>query len=174
MRRATSLAAVLATVAACVPTLLGGTAEAASCGPFEAVPSFRAEVPKAEDVIGFPLGERDVTTAESDAYLRAVSAASPRVVDGVLARSVQGRELRYAIVGKPGNVTPQGLAGIRRAAARLRDPSTPPAEAAKLAQATPAILWVAGNVHGGEESGTDASLRVLYELADRDDCAARR
>ena len=174
MRRATSLAAVLATVAACVPTLLGGTAEAASCGPFEAVPSFRAEVPKAEDVIGFPLGERDVTTAESDAYLRAVSAASPRVVDGVLARSVQGRELRYAIVGKPGNMTPQGLAGIRRAAARLRDPSTPPAEAAKLAQATPAILWVAGNVHGGEESGTDASLRVLYELADRDDCAARR
>jgi len=175
VRRPTSLAAVLATVAACVPTLLGGIAEAAaSCEPFEAVPSFRAEVPKAEEVIGFPLGERDVTTAESDAYLRAVSAASPRVVDGVLARSVQGRELRYAIVGKPGNMTPQGMAGIRRAAARLRDPSTPPAEAAKLAQTTPAILWVAGNVHGGEESGTDASLRVLYELADRDDCAARR
>ena len=31
-----------------------------------------------------------------------------------------------------------------------------------------------GNVHGGEESGTDAELRVLYELADRDDCAARQ
>ena len=29
-----------------------------------------------------------------------------------------------------------------------------------------------GNVHGGEESGTDAQLRVLYELADRTDCAA--
>ena len=29
-----------------------------------------------------------------------------------------------------------------------------------------------GNVHGGEESGTDAELRVLYELADRTDCAA--
>eukprot|EP01052_Picozoa_sp_SAG31_P060528 SAG31_NODE_19695_length_594_cov_0.937374_1_plen_32_part_10 len=27
-------------------------------------------------------------------------------------------------------------------------------------------------VHGGEKSGTDAVLRVLYELADRDDCAA--
>jgi hypothetical protein len=33
---------------------------------------------------------------------------------------------------------------------------------------------VASNVHGGEESGTDASLRVLHELADRDDCAARQ
>jgi Zinc carboxypeptidase len=31
---------------------------------------------------------------------------------------------------------------------------------------------VAGNVHGGEESGTDASLRVLYELAARTDCTA--
>jgi hypothetical protein len=29
-------------------------------------------------------------------------------------------------------------------------------------------------VHGGEESGTDASLRVLWELADRTDCAATR
>ncbi len=34
-------------------------------------------------------------------------------------------------------------------------------------------MWVAGNVHGGEESGTDASLRVLYELAARTDCAAQ-
>ena len=29
-------------------------------------------------------------------------------------------------------------------------------------------------MHGGEESGTDASLRVLQELADRTDCAAQR
>ena len=25
-------------------------------------------------------------------------------------------------------------------------------------------------MHGGEESGADASLQLLYELADRDDC----
>ena len=38
--------------------------------------------------------------------------------------------------------------------------------------ALPAIAWIAGNVHGNEESGTDASLRVLHDLADRTDCAA--
>ena len=54
------------------------------------------------------------------------------------------------------------------------DPDTPPAEAAAIAAADPAILWIAGNVHGGEESGADAALRVLYELADRKDCAARQ
>ena len=32
------------------------------------------------------------------------------------------------------------------------------------------ILWIAANIHGGEESGADASLQLLYELADRDDC----
>ena len=38
---------------------------------------------------------------------------------------------------------------------------------------TPAILQVAGNVHGGEEERQiDAALRVLYELADRRDRAA--
>ena len=36
------------------------------------------------------------------------------------------------------------------------------------------VLWLMGNVHGDEESATDAELRVLYELADRDDCAARQ
>lgn len=155
---------------------LGTTAPAsaaASCGAWESEPSLRGDVPTAREVIGIDLGERDVTAAESDAYLRAVSKASPRVVDGVLATSHQGRPLRYAIVGKPGNVTPKGLARVRAAAQALRDPSTTPAHAGQLADDAPAILWVAGNVHGNEESGADASLRVLYEIADRDDCAAR-
>jgi len=96
------------------------------------------------------------------------------VVSGTLASSWQGRPLRFALVGKPGNVTPQGLTRIREAARRLMDPSTPPAEAADLARKAPAILWLMGNVHGGEEAGTDSELRILYELADRDDCAAKR
>jgi hypothetical protein len=110
--------------------------------------------------------------AESDAYLQAVAAASPRVTAGTAAVSWQGRPLRYAIVGKPGNVTPAGLARIRLQTALLRDPRTPAKLAEHLARTTPAILWVAGNVHGGEESGTDGALRVMYELADRRDCAA--
>ena len=54
------------------------------------------------------------------------------------------------------------------------DPSTSAREARAIAAREPEILWVAGNVHGGEESGTDASLRVLWELADRSDCAAQQ
>src|SRR4029450_1427347 len=168
-------AAMLLLVA--IGTTLAPAASAApaappACDPVRTPPELAGRGPTAEPVLGFPLGERDVTVAESAAYLRAVAAASPRVVAGTAAVSWQGRPLRYAVVGRPGNVTPAGLARIRLQTALLRDPRTPRAVAAHLARTTPAILWVAGNVHGGEESGTDAALRVLYELADRTDCAA--
>src|SRR5918994_1368459 len=170
MRR--GLAGVLATGA-----LLIGAAPAAaqqtSCDPFTQ-PSFRGEVPTSQQVIGIGLGDRDVSTAESDRYLLAVDAASSRVTSGVAATSVQGRPLRYAIVGRPERVTGGGLAAVRASAAKLMDPRTSASQATQIAASDPAILWIAGNVHGGEESGNDASLRVLYELADRSDCAAQR
>ena len=63
---------------------------------------------------------------------------------------------------------------MRSSVAALRDPATSDVEARQLAATSPAILWLAGNVHGDEESGADADLRILYELADRDDCAAQQ
>src|SRR5215210_3101579 len=158
-----------------VGALLIGAAPAAAqeCDPFTP-PSFRGEVPTAQQTIGIALGDRDATTAESDRYLLAVDAASTRVTSGVAATSVQGRPLRYAIAGRPERLTASGLAAVRVSAATLMDPRTSDCEAARIAASDPAVLWIAGNVHGGEESGTDASLRVLYELADREDCAARQ
>ena len=54
----------------------------------------------------------------------------------------------------------------------MDDPTISASQAAALEAATPEILWVSANVHGDEESGADAALQVLYELADRDDCVA--
>ncbi|MGH9290017.1 MAG: M14 family zinc carboxypeptidase, partial [Acidimicrobiales bacterium] len=169
------LVAAVVAVTPGVPPGSGPTARASTtCDPIQTPPSFRGDVPTAEQVLGFPLGSQEVTAGESNAYVDAVDQASPRVVSGTLATSWQGRPLRFALVGKPGNVTPQGLAKIRQAAARLMDPGTPSAVAADLARKEPAIVWLMGNVHGGEESGTDSELRILFELADRDDCAAKR
>jgi hypothetical protein len=145
---------------------------AAACDAFTE-PVLDESVPTASEVLGISLGDRDVTVAESDRYLQAVSDASPKVVDGVLGRSWNGRPLRYAVVGKPAWTTPAALTRIGRSLNALRDADTPAAQASRIAATTPAVLWVAGNVHGGEESGTDASLRVLYELAARTDCTAQ-
>jgi hypothetical protein len=169
---------VLIVVAVTLAVAAAGAAPAqaqvgASCDAFTTPAELRGEVPTPRSVLGIDLGERDVTTAESDAYLEAVDRASTRVFTGTAATSVQGRPLRYAVVGRAARLTDGGLRNVRAAVAALQDPATPRAEALRVARRAPAILWVAGNVHGGEESGTDAALRVLYELAERRDCAAR-
>jgi hypothetical protein len=175
-----SVRIAVGSAAVAVVGLLSPTAAAAapaattSCDPTTTPAVYAGQVPAPREVLGFDLGEREVTAAESTTYLDAVAAASPRVVAGTAATSWQGRPLRYAIAGRPEWVTPAGLATLRASTALLRNPATPPGLARALAAATPPILWVSGNVHGNEESGADAALRTLRDLADRTDCAARR
>ncbi len=144
------------------------------CDPFDTEATFAGIVPTAKDVLGFNLGRREVTTDQAWTYLDAVDAASDRVVSGVYATSPLGRQLKYAVVGKPENVTPEGLEAIRQAILSIRDPGTPADQVASLAATTPAFLYVAGSVHGTEESGADAALKILFQLADRTDCAAQQ
>ncbi|MBB2912308.1 hypothetical protein FHS43_003588 [Streptosporangium becharense] len=162
--------ALPAGVAHAVPTPVAPPAGA--CDPTGTPPAHHGGVPTPKSVLGFDLGEREVTAAESDTLLTAIDRASDRVVSGTLATSAEGRPLKYAIVGTPRNI--RNLRAIETSIKLLRNPLTPAPAARALARTTPAILWVAGNVHGGEESGTDAALKTLYELAGRDDCAAGR
>jgi len=172
MRRRTAAAALCAMALLCGVTGAATTVSTAAGGPGRCdplvAPTYGGDVPSPKQVLGFPLGGREVTVAQSDRYLLRVAAASDRVSADVLARSWQGRPLRYAVVGAPARVR-----AAQEAADTLRDPATTAAEAAAIAEQAPTILWVAGNVHGDEPSGADASLRVLRGLADRTDCAAR-
>ena len=133
-------------------------------------------MPQLSDVVPNPGGDAgEVTTDQAYAYMDAVDQASDRVITGALdQRSWEGRELRWAIIGRQNRLDPASIKEIQQAAQTLRDPQTSPTQARYLARRFPEILWVASNVHGGEESGTEGSLRVLYELADRSDCAARQ
>jgi hypothetical protein len=144
-----------------------GVALAATCDPFATTPAYTESVPTPADVLGFDFGEVQVSAAESQAFLAAMD-ASARVIVGSAGQSVAGRELGYAIVGTPAHLA--GLADIQANLDLLRDPSASGAALTAALTDTPAILWVSGNVHGNEESGTDASLHVLYELAARSDC----
>ena len=152
----------------------GGQEPGSGCHPFTTPAEFGEGVPTSEDVLGFELGEREVTVEESNEYLRAVARASDRVVADRLGESWQRRAMDYAIVGSEDNVTPDALRRIRKAARALRKPGISDARVQRLVDRAPLILWIAANQHGGEESGADASLRTLYELATRTDCAARR
>jgi hypothetical protein len=105
-----------------------------------------------------PPSNRPASAARADAYVRAVSRASPVVRSGVAGRSAQGRALRYAVVSAlPAARLRAGLARLRAIrAGRARD-----------AADAPAVVWVAGSVHGNEPSGADADLRLIHELAGR-------
>ena len=144
-----------------------GVALAATCDPFATPPAYTEPVPTPTEVLGFDFGEVQVTAGDSQDFLAAMD-ASPRVIVDSAGQSVGGRELGYAIVGTPTNL--ERLDAIQAALDLLRDPGASGQALDDALADTPAILWVSGNVHGNEESGTDASLHVLYELASRSDC----
>jgi hypothetical protein len=157
-------------------TAAQATGSSSACTPD---PSDRlTSVPSPETALGFPLGtgqERVVTTDEIRSYLGAVDAASDRVVTGTMATSVTGQSLPFAIVSDEAHLAPAALDKIAEGIKDLRDPRrTSPAKAAGIAAQGPAIVWVTGNVHGGEKSGADAALKTLYELAAGLSCEVRQ
>ena len=143
-----------------------GSARRASPTPHRRTPG-RSPPARTCESIGFPIGSEETTAAQIEDYLHAVDEASDDVRLGSFGTTKEGRPLTYAVVGSPADV-----AAAKRASRLLRNPHTKPADAARIAANSPAIVWMAGNVHGGEESGGDAALFVLHELADRTDCAA--
>jgi len=142
-----------------------------SCDVVHAKPHFRGTVPSPSNVLGYRFGWREATNQEIGRYWRVVANTSDHVVTGVYARSVQGRPLRYALVGNPSNL--HQLPAIQRSLQRLRNPSTPAPVARAIIARTPTILWIAANVHGNEPSGADAVVKLLYRLADSSDCVTR-
>jgi hypothetical protein len=170
---AAALAASLTIVSGAPASAAGAAKPGADCATDPA--AHLAGVPSPTDFLGFPLGagqQRVVTNAEIRGYLAAVDQASDRVVTGSLAQSATGQPLPYAIVSTERNIG--RLDAIARQVRALRDPRTTPAQvAARIAADGPAIVWVTGNVHGGETSGADAALRTLYELSAGLSCDVR-
>ena len=111
-----------------------------------------------------PIG-KPVSAARIDSYVRAVARASPVVTAGLAGRSVQGRPLRYALVTAR---SPKRLHGDFSRLRAVR------AGVAHDVGDAPAVVWVAGSVHGNEPSGADADLRLLRELARHCDDAMLR
>jgi hypothetical protein len=128
-----SVSVVVAVAVSAAVGPLGAAFAAPPCDPIQTAPHFRGEVPTPENVLGYPIGSQEASAADIAAYVAAVDAASPGVVSGQFATSWEGRPLVYAIVGRPENVSPAGLAAVRASTAALRDPSTSAAEADELA-----------------------------------------
>lgn len=135
--------------------------------------SYDPAVPTPRAALGYDLGQRFTPHHMIVRYLERLAATSRRVRVDTLARTFEGRELLMAVVTSEAN---QGrLAQIRMDAARLADPRG--ASAADLQTAAgrlPPIVWLGYTVHGGEASGAEAALGLLYQLAAGTDAETRQ
>jgi hypothetical protein len=167
------LAATL--VALAIAVLLPGSASAAQTAPCPTTPTYDPAVPTPQSVLGFPLGigqPAPVTSGDIFRYMQAVDAATDRVRTLDIGSSWGGHPLKVAIVSSRKHMRPHELRLIRSVHQALRAGHLNEL-GPKLARSLPAIVWLAGNVHGGEKSGADAELQILYELASRTDCEVR-
>jgi hypothetical protein len=141
--------------------------------PCSTTPAYDSRVPTPQSVLGFPLGlgqPQPVTSAQIVRYVEAVDAASDRVISFDVGATWAGRPLKAAIVSSRKHMRPRELRRIRERFVALREGR---GRRDRLRR-SPAIVWLAGNVHGDETSGADSELKVLYELAARTDCDVRR
>ncbi|HJZ37410.1 MAG TPA: M14 family zinc carboxypeptidase [Solirubrobacterales bacterium] len=130
---------------------------------------------------GFDTGTKDRhVAAQLYAYEEAIARATennPRV--RVLIRNMgptaEGRDFQYSVIG-----TPEHIANLESDAAFWRgvrggEISTEEG-LAKVRSANPpaAFGWITETPHGNEPAGGEASMRMLYELAAREDCSNAR
>ncbi|MBL0938912.1 MAG: hypothetical protein IBJ03_08455 [Gemmatimonadaceae bacterium] len=158
---------------------LGALALATTATPLSAQHSYThagatydAAVPTPQSVIGHELGSRFTTHRQMMRYVERVAASTKRVKVDTVSRSFEGRELLLIAVSSERNIA--RLAEIQRDAQLIADPRGKGSSDIQAAIArTPSIVWLAHSVHGGEASGVEAGIALLYQLAAGTDADTR-
>ena len=162
----------LLTAAAAV-VLAGLSVPAAAQHVFaDAGSSFDPRVATPQAVLGYGLGQRFTTHRAMTRYLERVAATSRRVKVDTVSRSFEGREMFLVTVTSEANMA--RLNEIMADARRIGDPRGATAvQLDSVAKRLPSIVWLAHSVHGGEASGVEAGLALLYQLAAGTDADTR-
>lgn len=134
--------------------------------------TFDPKVPTPQAILGYELGSRFTSHRQMMRYVERIAAASKRVKVDTVAHSFEGREMLLIAVSSEANLA--RLTEIKRDAQRIADPRGAAAGDVDAAiRRTPAIVWLAHSVHGGEASGVEAGLGLLYQLAAGTDADTR-
>ncbi|MGI9078645.1 MAG: M14 family zinc carboxypeptidase [Gemmatimonadaceae bacterium] len=133
---------------------------------------YDAGVPTPGAVLGYEIGDRFTPHSLLMRYMERVTAASGRVRLDTMSRTFEGRESVLAIVTSEANHA--RMAQILADAAHIADPrGVAPSELSAAVSRMPVIVWLAHTVHGGEASGTEAAIALLYQLAAGSDADTR-
>jgi hypothetical protein len=128
------------------------------------LPELDPAVPSPSDFLGYSLGSRFTHHHRIRDYVKRLAEASPRVTTWTYGETYEGRPLDLLAISTAENVA--RLDEIRTEHLRLADPAGLPAEEAdRLAEETPAVVWLAYGVHGNESSSAEAAMLAAYVLA---------
>jgi hypothetical protein len=130
------------------------------------------KVPPPRAVLGYDVGERFTPHHMLMRYLDRLAATSSRIRLDTVGHTFEGREVMRVIITSEANR--QRLEEIRRDAQRLFDPrNASDAELRAIVERMPSVAWLGYSVHGGEASGVEAGIGVMYQLAAGTDAETR-
>ena len=126
--------------------------------------TYDARVPTPRSILGYDNGDRFTPQRLMMRYIERIAAATKRVKVDTVSHTFEGREMLIITVSSEANMA--RLTEIQRDAKRIADPRGAGAgEVDAAVKRMPAIVWLAHSVHGGEASGAEAGLALLYQLA---------
>ena len=119
--------------------------------------NYDKRIPEPSAVLGFEIGEYQVTPEQAVAYLKALAAASDRVLLRQYGWTHERRPLCLLVISTEENI--RNIDRIKAEHALLSDPS------ADGKTDGPVFNWFGNSIHGNETSGFNASLLLAYHLA---------
>ncbi|HEX9895940.1 MAG TPA: M14 family zinc carboxypeptidase, partial [Gemmatimonadales bacterium] len=132
---------------------------------------YRPAVPRPDSLLGHEPGARHTMYHEQQGVFdRLLATGAERVRSEVIGRTAEGKAMRILIISAPENLA--RLDQIRTDLAALADPRrTSPAQAAQIAQRSPAVAVLSHSIHGNEPAGFEASMQTAYQLLASDEPA---
>lgn len=134
--------------------------------------TYDPKVPTPRSLLGYEIGEQFTSHQRMLRYVERIAAASRRVKVDTVAHSFEGREMLVIAIGSEANIA--RVADLQRDAQRLADPRGAGAvDLDQIVRRLPVLVWLEHSVHGGEASGVEAGLALLYQLAAGTDADTR-
>lgn len=133
------------------------------------------QVPSPKSHFGFSIGDNYhlATFTQTEAYLKKVAKASPRVKLQSIGKTEEGRSQYMVIVSDPKNI--KNLAKYKAISQRLaRAEGLSESEAKALAKEGKAVVWIDGGLHATETVGIHQWIESIYQFTTRTDEETKR
>lgn len=138
-------------------------------------PVFSQNIPRPEDVLGFPVGADYHLASYTQAleYFRALESSSDRIRLFDMGKTSMGQTMTYAVISSAQNLA--RLEKYKETAHRLSlAEDLTPEEAEKMSREGKAIVYIDGGLHASECAPAQHNIQLAYDLVAAEDAKSLR